>query len=236
MGQHKRMDPSQGNTMEQFTAPVPLPQHPARSDSSGDGVRVPANSDEPSHRELLAAIQGPMVAWRRPEEVWRWLEMWDKAVLARTEGAGGRASRAPGAESPDRRSWMAGSLADTGSRGSSVDSLPRVEIQQVEQWRWCLLIWPEASMWIRGERLGGGPLRGPDYDLLDSGCRSAPSQQGGGQNWKLHSGESRGLVGSAGHWGGLFYCFMNQDWDGTRVLDGLMPGCGGITSHMWYDL
>ncbi|KAJ1169789.1 hypothetical protein NDU88_001680 [Pleurodeles waltl] len=62
MGRHKRTDPSQGNTMEQYTTPVPLPQRPARSDGSGDSVRVPATSDEPSCAELLAAIQASRVA------------------------------------------------------------------------------------------------------------------------------------------------------------------------------
>ncbi|KAJ1100110.1 hypothetical protein NDU88_005199 [Pleurodeles waltl] len=62
MGRHKRMDPSQGNTMEQYTNPVPLPQRPAQADGSRDGVRVPVTSDELSHMELLAAIQGSRVA------------------------------------------------------------------------------------------------------------------------------------------------------------------------------
>ncbi|KAJ1202082.1 hypothetical protein NDU88_005885 [Pleurodeles waltl] len=66
----------------------------------------------------------------RWEEVWRWLEMWDKAVPVRTEGAGGIASRASGAESLVWRSRMAGSLKDTGTGRSAVDSIPRVEIQQ----------------------------------------------------------------------------------------------------------
>ncbi|KAJ1215353.1 hypothetical protein NDU88_002962 [Pleurodeles waltl] len=166
MGRHKWMDHSQGNTMEQYTAAVPLPQRPARSDGSGDGVRVLATSDEPSRAELLTAIQGSRVAleiktetlavevnllrayiqkvsdkvkvaegsivelptevgalrkqmvqatsavgrqggrshfFEPPEEVWRWLEMWDKVVPGRTEGAGGVASWASGAEGPDWR-------------------------------------------------------------------------------------------------------------------------------------
>ncbi|KAJ1218255.1 hypothetical protein NDU88_005838 [Pleurodeles waltl] len=57
----------------------------------------------------------------RPEEVWRWLEMWDKVAPGRTEGPGGINPRASGAESPDWRSHGAGRLADAHHR---------VEIQQ----------------------------------------------------------------------------------------------------------
>ncbi|KAJ1119156.1 hypothetical protein NDU88_007342 [Pleurodeles waltl] len=62
MGWHKRNDKSQGNTMEQYTTPVPLPQRLALSEGSGDNIRVPANPEEPSRAELLAAIQGYRVA------------------------------------------------------------------------------------------------------------------------------------------------------------------------------
>ncbi|KAJ1140705.1 hypothetical protein NDU88_007050 [Pleurodeles waltl] len=62
MGRHKRTDPSQGNTMEQYTIPVPLPQNPARSEWSRDAMRVPLDPEEASHAELLAAIQGSRVA------------------------------------------------------------------------------------------------------------------------------------------------------------------------------
>ncbi|KAJ1092734.1 hypothetical protein NDU88_005844 [Pleurodeles waltl] len=62
MGWHKRTDASQGNTMEQYTTPVPLPQRPARSEGSGDDTRPPVNPEEPSHAELLSAIQGSRVA------------------------------------------------------------------------------------------------------------------------------------------------------------------------------
>ncbi|KAJ1107423.1 hypothetical protein NDU88_004813 [Pleurodeles waltl] len=62
MGRHKQTDASQGNTMEQYTTPVPLPQGLDHLDGSGDSVRVPATSDEPSHAELLAAIQGSRMA------------------------------------------------------------------------------------------------------------------------------------------------------------------------------
>ncbi|KAJ1148360.1 hypothetical protein NDU88_001197 [Pleurodeles waltl] len=72
------MDPSQGNTMEQYTTLVPLPQGPARSDGSGDDVRVPVNSDEPSRAELLVAIQGSRVKER--------LRQWRIICFGRTFG------------------------------------------------------------------------------------------------------------------------------------------------------
>ncbi|KAJ1201622.1 hypothetical protein NDU88_005428 [Pleurodeles waltl] len=62
MGRHKRTDTSQGNTMEQYTTPVPLPQRLAKSEVSGDDIRVPMNPEELSRAELLAAIQGSRVA------------------------------------------------------------------------------------------------------------------------------------------------------------------------------
>ncbi|KAJ1177503.1 hypothetical protein NDU88_002758 [Pleurodeles waltl] len=62
MGHPKRMDPSQGNTMEQYTTPVPLLQCVARSEVSGDDMRAPLNPEKPSCAELLAAIEGSRVA------------------------------------------------------------------------------------------------------------------------------------------------------------------------------
>ncbi|KAJ1117215.1 hypothetical protein NDU88_005415 [Pleurodeles waltl] len=62
MGRHKRTDASQGNTMEQYTTLVPLPQCPVRSVGSGDGFSVAANPEEPSLVELIAAIQGSRVS------------------------------------------------------------------------------------------------------------------------------------------------------------------------------
>ncbi|KAJ1173596.1 hypothetical protein NDU88_005426 [Pleurodeles waltl] len=60
MGHHKQTD-AQGNTMEQYTTPVPLPQCVARTKVSGDDMRMPLNPEEPSRAELLAAIQGSRV-------------------------------------------------------------------------------------------------------------------------------------------------------------------------------
>ncbi|KAJ1189572.1 hypothetical protein NDU88_006316 [Pleurodeles waltl] len=68
MGCHKRMDASQGNTMEQYTTPVVLLQHAvrleraARLEVSGDAAGTPLNTEEPSRVELLADIQGSRVA------------------------------------------------------------------------------------------------------------------------------------------------------------------------------
>ncbi|KAJ1197581.1 hypothetical protein NDU88_001438 [Pleurodeles waltl] len=62
MGRHKLMNASQGNTMEQYTTQVALPQHVARLGVSGDDVRTPLNIKEPSHADLLAVIQGFWVA------------------------------------------------------------------------------------------------------------------------------------------------------------------------------
>ncbi|KAJ1117519.1 hypothetical protein NDU88_005718 [Pleurodeles waltl] len=62
MGRHKQTDASQGNTMEQYTTPVVLPQCVARLEVSGGAVGTPLNTKEPSRAELLAAIQGSRVA------------------------------------------------------------------------------------------------------------------------------------------------------------------------------
>ncbi|KAJ1206324.1 hypothetical protein NDU88_001731 [Pleurodeles waltl] len=207
MGWPKRTDRLQGNTMEQYTTPVPLPQPLARSGENGDNMRVPANPEEPSRAELLAAIQGSRVAlegkietvavevnllraelWKvsdkvkvaegsivelqtessrkgfmevkaklramnvrymllysarlkvisggrshffnRPEEVWRLLEMWDKAVPGEDREIWRRHFQASGAESPDWRSCEADQLVDAGTGGTAEDTSHRVEIQQ----------------------------------------------------------------------------------------------------------
>ncbi|KAJ1119490.1 hypothetical protein NDU88_007675 [Pleurodeles waltl] len=164
MGRHKQTDTSQGNTMELYSTPVPLPQSPDRSEVSGDDMTVPMNPEEPSRAELLAPIQGSRVGlegktetvavevnllradlWKvsdkvkvaegsivelQTEEVWRWLEMWDKVAPGRKEGTGGVALRASGVESPDWRSCEAGRLVDAVTGGSAMDSNHRVETQQ----------------------------------------------------------------------------------------------------------
>ncbi|KAJ1145565.1 hypothetical protein NDU88_011851 [Pleurodeles waltl] len=62
MGRHKRTDASQGNTMEQYTTPVVLPQRSAGLDVSGEAAGVPLSAGELSRVELLVAIQGSRVA------------------------------------------------------------------------------------------------------------------------------------------------------------------------------
>ncbi|KAJ1152202.1 hypothetical protein NDU88_004979 [Pleurodeles waltl] len=62
MGHHKLMDALQGNTMEQYTTPVALPQQKARLEVSGVAAGTPLSAGEPSQVELLAGIQGSRVA------------------------------------------------------------------------------------------------------------------------------------------------------------------------------
>ncbi|KAJ1208244.1 hypothetical protein NDU88_003630 [Pleurodeles waltl] len=61
MGRHRQTETPQGNTMEQYTTPVPLPQCQTCLGGTGDGLSVPANTEEPSRAEILAAIQGSRV-------------------------------------------------------------------------------------------------------------------------------------------------------------------------------
>ncbi|KAJ1118061.1 hypothetical protein NDU88_006256 [Pleurodeles waltl] len=70
---------------------------------------------------LKVLLGGRSHFFDRAEEVWRWLEMWDKVATGRTEGTGGVTRRASGVESPDWRSHETGRLAD---------SCHRVEIQR----------------------------------------------------------------------------------------------------------
>ncbi|KAJ1129720.1 hypothetical protein NDU88_008086 [Pleurodeles waltl] len=62
MGRHRQTTPSQGNTMEQYTTPTPLPQHQTRMGGSAEALVVPATAEEPLYAEILAAIQGTRVA------------------------------------------------------------------------------------------------------------------------------------------------------------------------------
>ncbi|KAJ1109481.1 hypothetical protein NDU88_006841 [Pleurodeles waltl] len=150
MGHHKQTDASQGNTMEQYTTPVPLPQCVARLGVSGDDMRAPLNPEEPSRAELLAAIQGSRVALEGKIETVAvnllqadLMKVSDKVKVA--EGSIVELQTEVGAlqkqmvqatstvgwlESPDWRSCDAGRLMDAGTSGSAVDSHHRVEIQQ----------------------------------------------------------------------------------------------------------
>ncbi|KAJ1171691.1 hypothetical protein NDU88_003549 [Pleurodeles waltl] len=61
-GQHRQLATSQGNTMEQNTTLVPLPQHQTRVGGPGDVLGASVTVEEPSPAELLAAIEGSRVA------------------------------------------------------------------------------------------------------------------------------------------------------------------------------
>ncbi|KAJ1165789.1 hypothetical protein NDU88_006206 [Pleurodeles waltl] len=123
-----RTDASQGNTMEQYTTPVPLPQRQARLEGSGDVLSAPANPEKPSCAELLAAIQGSRVNLEGKIET--------VAVdinLLRSDlrqVIGGVSPRASGVDGPDSSSRDDGQLEDTGACRSATDSIRRVEIQQ----------------------------------------------------------------------------------------------------------
>ncbi|KAJ1167380.1 hypothetical protein NDU88_007772 [Pleurodeles waltl] len=62
MGRHQKTAVSQGNTMEQCTMPVPLPQRQTPVGGAGDALSTAVTVEEPSQAKLLAAIQGSRVA------------------------------------------------------------------------------------------------------------------------------------------------------------------------------
>ncbi|KAJ1113828.1 hypothetical protein NDU88_002069 [Pleurodeles waltl] len=66
----------------------------------GQGQKAGRLEDE---KQRKTANGGWRTHFFKCPEVWRWLEMWDKVVLGRTDGAEGVASRASGAEGPDWR-------------------------------------------------------------------------------------------------------------------------------------
>ncbi|KAJ1180849.1 hypothetical protein NDU88_006064 [Pleurodeles waltl] len=61
MGRHRRTDVSQGNTMEQYNTPVPLPQRHVCLEGGDEGQTGMTTIEEPSRVEILAAIQGSRV-------------------------------------------------------------------------------------------------------------------------------------------------------------------------------
>ncbi|KAJ1150133.1 hypothetical protein NDU88_002931 [Pleurodeles waltl] len=65
----------------------------------------------------------------QPEEVWRWLEMWDKTAPDSLAGTGGVAHRASRADGPDWRIRGAGLSEDAVARGLAEDPALRIEIQ-----------------------------------------------------------------------------------------------------------
>ncbi|KAJ1209440.1 hypothetical protein NDU88_004818 [Pleurodeles waltl] len=62
MGRHRQSVPSQGNTMEQYTTPILLPQRQTRMGGLGEALEAPATMGEPTRAELLAAVHGARVA------------------------------------------------------------------------------------------------------------------------------------------------------------------------------
>ncbi|KAJ1092278.1 hypothetical protein NDU88_005389 [Pleurodeles waltl] len=72
MGRHRQSVASQGNTTEQYTTPMPLPQRQMQSGGPEDALGVPGTTGETSQAELLAAIQGSRVALEGKIETWRW--------------------------------------------------------------------------------------------------------------------------------------------------------------------
>ncbi|KAJ1165779.1 hypothetical protein NDU88_006196 [Pleurodeles waltl] len=151
MGRHKRTDISKGNTMEQYTTPLPLPHRPARSDENVDNMRVPVNPEEPSRAELLAAIQGSKVALEGKIEtvavevnllradlrkVSNKVRVAEGSIVELQIGVGFLRKQMLQASSPvgwpEARSCEAGQLVDARAGGSPEDSSHRVEIQQDE--------------------------------------------------------------------------------------------------------
>ncbi|KAJ1088066.1 hypothetical protein NDU88_001225 [Pleurodeles waltl] len=99
----------------------------------------------------LLTLGGDQLFFNHPEEVWRWLEMWDKV-------APGRDLVAPlGAESPDRRSRDAGRLVEAGTGGSAMGSHHRVEIQQVRTMAVVATDLAGGKALERGLGVGGDP-------------------------------------------------------------------------------
>ncbi|KAJ1192470.1 hypothetical protein NDU88_001777 [Pleurodeles waltl] len=68
--------------------------------------------------------------FKRPEEEWRWLEIWDKVTPGRTDRTEWASPRTSGLDGPDWRSHDDGQLKNTVARGWAKDSTHRVEIQQ----------------------------------------------------------------------------------------------------------
>ncbi|KAJ1091303.1 hypothetical protein NDU88_004430 [Pleurodeles waltl] len=222
MGQHRKTDVSQGNTMEQYTTAVPTQQRVTRAAGSDDGQSGLLPVEEPSQAEILAAIQGSRVVlqgkieavavehvtwtpdytnkvqnsrkrflevkaklrsmnirymvlypahlkvlsggrshfFEKPEEVWRWLEMWDKAALGRPTGARRVVNRTSGADGSDW--WNRDGERTTDSMDQRVVDVPapRVEIQQ------------DGTMAVVPDESVAGTGAGPDLDSSATSMQS----------------------------------------------------------------
>ncbi|KAJ1144411.1 hypothetical protein NDU88_010710 [Pleurodeles waltl] len=88
--------------------------------------------------------------FEHPEEVWRWLEMCDKAALGNLAGTGGVVHRASKAEDPDWRIRGGGLSENTVARRRTLPSGLRYNM--IGRWLWCLLGWQialaEGWSWI----------------------------------------------------------------------------------------
>ncbi|KAJ1203382.1 hypothetical protein NDU88_007169 [Pleurodeles waltl] len=62
MGRHRQTAALQGNTMEEYPTPVPLPQRQTRFGRPKGVLGTPVSVEEPSQAERLGAIQGSRVA------------------------------------------------------------------------------------------------------------------------------------------------------------------------------
>ncbi|KAJ1166512.1 hypothetical protein NDU88_006912 [Pleurodeles waltl] len=96
----------------------------------------------------------------QPEEVWRWLEMWDKAALGRPAGTNGVARRASGADDPYWQTREGGQTEVSMDRVSEDDPAPRIEIQQ------------DGTMAVVPAGLVDGSGAGPDLDSLSASTQN----------------------------------------------------------------
>ncbi|KAJ1087705.1 hypothetical protein NDU88_000870 [Pleurodeles waltl] len=69
-------------------------------------------------------------SFAQPEEVWRWLEMWDKAALGKPTGARRVVNRASGADGSDWQNREGERTVDSMDQGVVDVPASRVEIQQ----------------------------------------------------------------------------------------------------------
>ncbi|KAJ1190878.1 hypothetical protein NDU88_000197 [Pleurodeles waltl] len=157
MGRHQRTVTSQGNTMEQYTTLVALLQCKTRLGGPGDVLGALATAKEPLRAEILAAIQGPMVALEGKIEMvavevnlfradFRKVsdkvkieegsilelqtEIWDKVTPGRPVRTGSVAHPVSGVDGPDCRTVGDSQLEDTTAQVVATATDHGIEIQQ----------------------------------------------------------------------------------------------------------
>ncbi|KAJ1213559.1 hypothetical protein NDU88_001193 [Pleurodeles waltl] len=128
MGRYQRTNASQGNTMEQYTPPVPLPQPNANPRGSEDSESVATTAEDPSRSEILAAIQGLRVALEGKIET-------VAVEMAGDVGQGhfgqlGKDRWSGSYDGPDWRTRGGRLLEGTVAQGSAVEPALRIEIPQ----------------------------------------------------------------------------------------------------------